>query len=381
MVLTLKVGEGMRLATFNVENMFMRAKAMNLSTWSEGEQILNDFHRLNILIQKDVYTNKIKLELLTIMKRNSGLLTLGVSKYIRLREIRNKLVAKPKNKPALIEPSGRGDWIGWFELEKEDIKDIAVENTARIVGLLQADVLCVIEAENRICLKRFNSDILHPMNIPLFEHIMLIDGNDDRGIDVGVLTAASFDIKKITSHVDDTDDQGIIFSRDCIEHEIKTKKGNTLLLLINHFKSKGYGNSDDSAKKRLRQAKRVREIYEERKADGYEYIAIAGDFNETPDNFPMDPLVRENSDLIDVMVHLKFITDGRAGTHGNGTASSKLDYIFMSPKLSQKVKKCGIERRGVWGGKNGTLFPHLDTMKSVNDAASDHAALWVDLDI
>jgi len=111
------------------------------------------------------------------------------------------------------------------------------------------------------------------------------------------------------------------------------------------------------------------------------FPSTAGDFNETPDNFPMDPLVREDSDLIDIMVHSKFITDGRAGTHGNGTASSKLDYIFISPKLSQKVKKCGIERRGVWAGKNGTLFPHLDTMKSANDAALDHVALWVDLDI
>ena len=53
----------------------------------------------------------------------------------------------------------------------------------------------------------------------------------------------------------------------------------------------------------------------------------------------------------------------------------------MSPKLSRKVRKCGIERRGVWGGKNGTLFPHLPEIKSLKDAASDHAALWVDFDL
>ncbi len=53
----------------------------------------------------------------------------------------------------------------------------------------------------------------------------------------------------------------------------------------------------------------------------------------------------------------------------------------MSPMLCQKVLKGGIERRGVWGGKNGTLFPHLPSMKSPIDAASDHAALWVDVDV
>jgi hypothetical protein len=49
--------------------------------------------------------------------------------------------------------------------------------------------------------------------------------------------------------------------------------------------------------------------------------------------------------------------------------------------VAATVKKAGIKRRGVWGGKNGTLFPHLPEIKSSKDAASDHAALWVELDI
>jgi len=44
-----------------------------------------------------------------------------------------------------------------------------------------------------------------------------------------------------------------------------------------------------------------------------------------------------------------------------------------------KVSTGGIERRGVWGGKNGTLFPHLPTIVVEKDAASDHAALWGDI--
>ena len=53
----------------------------------------------------------------------------------------------------------------------------------------------------------------------------------------------------------------------------------------------------------------------------------------------------------------------------------------MSPKLAAKVSEGGIERSGVWGGKNGTLFPHLPTIVVEKDAASDHAALWVDIEI
>lgn len=371
----------MRLATFNVENMFERTKAMNLSTWAEGKGVLEDFKRLNELIQEENYTEDIKAELLDIMNRHKGLVAKKESKFIILRDIRGRFLYKPKDMPAEIAANGRGDWIGWFELLKEPVTETATENTGRVIGLLKADVLCVVEAEDRIGLKRFNKGVLPIVEVPPFEHIMLIDGNDDRGIDVGIMTRKGFDITRMISHVDDEDNVGIVFSRDCAEYEIKTSQGNTLLVIANHFKSKGYGKPAESAAKRLRQAERVRAIYEERVKEGYEYVAVLGDLNEIPDGDPLDPLIRNGSTLMDVMVHPKFKGDGRPGTHGNGTKSAKLDYILMSPKLSQKVVECGIERSGVWGGKNGTLFPHLPTIKKEVDAASDHAALWVEAEI
>jgi endonuclease/exonuclease/phosphatase family metal-dependent hydrolase len=378
----------MRLATFNVENMFERARALNLETWAEGKPILDDYARLSDLIEHDVYTDEIKTELIEIMKRHRGLLTKGESRYIILRDIRGRLLRKPKGKPAEIGVDGRRDWIGWFELTKEPVKEVATENTARIINLVRADVLCVVEAEDRIGLKRFSEEVIPIVDGKPYDHIMLIDGNDDRGIDVGIMTTGGFDIVRMSSHVDDlndaddSDDKSVrIFSRDCPEFEIKTPSGSTLLVLVNHFKSKGYGDPKKSAQKRLIQATRVREIYEERLKDGYEYIAIAGDLNEVPDQWPMDPLIRNKSTLIDVMSHPDFVGDGRPGTYGNGTKSGKLDYILMSPGLSEKVVAAGIERRGVWGGVKGTLFPHLDTMHSSKDAASDHAALWIDAEL
>lgn len=371
----------MRLATYNVENMFERAKAMNLDTWVDGKPVLEDFKRLNELIQEPVYSGEIKSELLDIMKRHKGLLTRGLSKFIRLRGIRGDFLKTPKDKPVEIAANGRGDWIGWFELEREPVKETVTENIARIIDMLDADVLCVVEAEDRISLKHFNKDVLPKVNVTPFDHVMLIDGNDDRGIDVGIMTKQGYKIVRMLSHVDDKDDEGVIFSRDCAEYEIMTAQGNMLLLLVNHFKSKGYGKPAESAAKRHRQAKRVRAIYEERIKSGYDFVAVAGDLNSSPNEPPMDPLIQEGSTLTDIMVHPKFEGDGRPGTHGNGTKSSKFDYVLMSPKLSAKVIKGKIERRGVWGGKNGELFPHLETIKVKTDAASDHAALLVELDI
>lgn len=371
----------MRLATFNVENMFQRVKAMNLDSWADGKAVLEDFARLNTLVQEAVYTDPIKAELLAIMKRNKGLLSRGLSKYIRLRDVRGRLLLRREGKAVEVQAGGRGDWLGWFELEREAVKEAATLNVARVVGLVNADVQCVVEAEDRGGLVRFNTDVLPLVQAPRFGHVMLIDGNDDRGIDVGIMTRSAFPIVRMRSHVDDADAKGKIFSRDCVEYELKTAAGNDLLVLVNHFKSKGFGSAASSAAKRLRQATRVRQIYEERLQQGVEHIAIAGDFNETPDAAPMAPLTGAGSTLTDIMAHPKFVGDGRPGTFGSGTQSAKLDYILLSPKLAAKVSGGGIERRGVWAGATGTLFPHLPSLKSAKDAASDHAALWVDLDL
>ena len=92
----------MRLATYNVENLFDRPKAMSLDTWAEGRPILEDLNRLNALIEEPVYTQDIKDELLDIMGRHEGLLDrYRKSEFIRLRDIRRKLFVKPADKPAV----------------------------------------------------------------------------------------------------------------------------------------------------------------------------------------------------------------------------------------------------------------------------------------
>jgi hypothetical protein len=45
-----------------------------------------------------------------------------------------------------------------------------------------ADILGLVEAEDRSALLRFNRDLL----CGLYRHVMLVDGNDDRGIDVAI---------------------------------------------------------------------------------------------------------------------------------------------------------------------------------------------------
>jgi endonuclease/exonuclease/phosphatase family metal-dependent hydrolase len=369
----------MRLASFNVENMFRRAKAMNLETWSEGRDILTEYSRLNTLIQEPVYTTAIKKAILVSIGK-LGLKKSSESTFVILRENHGHLLKRPKSGPVQVVASGRSDWIGWLELKTEAVDDKAVQMTGRVIQELKADVLAVIEAEDRIALGHFNDQLLKPINAT-YGGIMLIDGNDERGIDVGLMIKTGFAIESIVSHVDDMKSGSRIFSRDCPEFTVRTKSSNRLLVIVNHLKSKGFGNAAASNARRKAQAKRAREIYDQRRSEGISMIAIVGDFNDTPDSDPLKPLLKQGSDLKDVFDHPTFQSDGRDGTFGNGTASQKIDYILLSPALFAKVSAAGVERRGVWGGKNGDLFPHFPEITKQIEAASDHAAVWADINL
>ena len=59
----------MRLAVYNVENLFDRPKAMNLGTWSEGKVILQDFAALSELLGELDYTTARKKRMSELMIR------------------------------------------------------------------------------------------------------------------------------------------------------------------------------------------------------------------------------------------------------------------------------------------------------------------------
>lgn len=368
----------LRLASFNVENMFDRAKAMNLGNWAAGRPALEAHAELNRLFNLPAYNAATKTRMLALLKAQ-GLLRDDDGPLLLLRKLRGKLLNRPRQGPVTVAASGRADWIGWVELVTEAVSETATENAARVIASLDADILGVVEAEDRTTLRRFNQTLMPAVQAEPFAHVMLIDGNDDRGIDVGVMTQQRFPIVSIRSHVDDTDAEGRIFSRDCAEYEVALPGKRSLWLLVNHFKSKGFGKQADNDALRTRQARRVRALYKAHLAQGHKLVAVMGDFNDTPDSAALAPLLGGRGAPRDISAFAGFADGGRPGTLDNSTAALKVDYILLSPALFGAVQAAGIERRGMWGGVNGTLWPHFAEVASAKDAASDHAALWVEL--
>jgi endonuclease/exonuclease/phosphatase family metal-dependent hydrolase len=370
----------MRLATYNVENLFSRAKALNLDTWDEGRKILEAFTELNELFEEPVYTDANKTRMLALMSI-LGLDKKNDSKFVILRESRGQFVTHSMIGGTKVKATGRGDWVGWLELKTELVNERATRNSAQVVRDVNPDVIAVIEAENRQALMQFSNKLMPAVGAATFEQVMLIDGNDERGIDVGLMAKRGFEIGWIRSHVDDIDERRQrVFSRDCPEYSIWAPSGAVVWLLINHFKSKGYGGQDSSDAKRARQAAEVAKIYARLKSEGAEYIAVMGDLNDTPDSAPLSALL-QGTDLKDMSEHPSFMNDGHPGTYQNGTARDKIDYILMSPALYARMQQGGIWRRGVWGKNKKPLWDVYPEMESSYHAASDHAALWVDVDV
>ena len=369
----------MRLGSFNVENLFARPRVFHRGDWAEGAPILTAYSRVAALLEKPTYTTAVKKKIVAGLKE-LGLARSDETKFVVLRQNRGHLV-KRASTGLQVAAEGRADWVGWLELKMQLASEICVQNTARVVSELAPDVIAVIEADNRPALKDFSGVFVPAAPGPGqdYKYVMLIDGNDDRGIDVGIMARGSYPITDMASHVDDADDAGLIFSRDCAEFVIRTPAKHNLLVMVNHFKSKGYGGQAEADARRLRQAQRVADIYTRRRKR-YPYVAVVGDFNDTPSSAPLAPLFN-TTDLRDVSAHPKYNNDGIPGTWGKGYASNHIDFILMSPPLFNRVTSGGAFRSGVWDDRKKPKWQMFDTITKAEDAASDHAAVWADVSV
>jgi len=363
----------LRIATFNMENLFTRPTAMADDMGEEGQHAITDQAELNRIIGKLVYSDGDKQRLIEIEKRyHFAALSPPSNALVQLNKIRGQLYSKSQAGVVTIKADGREDWTGWFQLKTTDINWSATYNTGRVIAEVNPDILICIEVENRPTLNRFNEQVLKAIFKVGFPHAMLIDGNDERGIDVGILSRHS--LNGVRSHVDDRGTNGErVFSRDCPEYVVLLPNGKSLVVIPNHFKSKRGGNNQSAQDKRLAQATRAHEIAKEA-LNISPLVLLGGDLNDTPDSIQLAPLW-ENG-FSDVEEHASYPKE-RPGTFGTGTASNKIDYLIMSPALKKCLKKTGIERRGSYHPNSWTPF---DTVKSKKDDASDHHLVWADFE-
>ncbi|NUK04936.1 hypothetical protein HRW23_11080 [Streptomyces lunaelactis] len=65
--------------------------------------------------------------------------------------------------------------------------------------------------------------------------------------------------------------------------------------------------------------------------------------------------------------------------YGTGQSlKQKIDYLMFSPDLWQHVQAVEVERRGIWAPNT---FKSFETVTSKATQASDHGALYADLEV
>jgi endonuclease/exonuclease/phosphatase family metal-dependent hydrolase len=377
-----------RIASYNLENLFARPRAFDPTDPAAGEQIVEAQAEFNALIARSSYTaaDRARMrDLLVILDiyfvNDQGAVRRKDTRTPRwawLRKNRGTFDRQPTDSSQDIEitAGGRESWIGWVELAVETVDELSTRFTARVINEVNADIIGIIEAEDRSALVRFNRDL-----VGLYRHVMLVDGNDDRGIDVGIMTKTGFDILNIRSHVDDEDDEGEVFSRDCADYEIQFAAAANIHVLVNHFKSQSGGGGD----KRKRQAVRLREIVDDLVSTG-ERAVVLGDFNEgqADEQTPSPNFARlfDTQGPLQVCYDLPgFDVGARPGTFDSCGIRNRLDYIFVTRDLVPAVNGGGVVRSGLWGTRqtrptDWVTYPELD---GHDRQASDHAAVFIDL--
>lgn len=266
-------------------------------------------------------------------------------------------------------------------------KDGDTAAIARRIVEMDVDVLAVQEVENIEALRTFNREALGG----LYPHVIVIEGNDPRLIDVGLLSR--FPVGQVVSHQtapDPTDPARRIFGRDLLRADIWTpSRSRRLLSLYNtHMKSNFVDRTEHrtpearAAQKvrnndrRQRQAVVTRQIIESETRPNSRYVLL-GDMNDDPDSEFLEPMVGPGTGLVDALTEVSETREAKEESLGpqpgpRWTSRHKesgeppqhrlFDQIWVSPSLERRLGHSFIDRRTRHGGDG-----------------SDHDPAWVRL--
>ena len=298
-------------------------------------------------------------------------------RYRLLDKERGSRFGKKVDKKQFEEGGGSILMLGVRLEEFGPISKAARRLTAKVIVENDPDILALQEVENLEALKLFNGYFLKQR----YPYSILIDANDPRQIDVGLLS--KYPILNVSTHQFEPEGAPVterIFSRDCLVVEVDVR-GKVLTLLVNHFKSKIGGGEE----KRKRQAVRVAEILKQRfgaKYDG-DFI-VCGDLNAHFDAPELRSLMGANGLGAKGMVNLvpTHLDPEEHWTHyyKKGKTAEALDHMLLSPALAARNKRPAvwIERRGLGTDIKRYTGPRFAGLTGA-EGASDHCPIFAEL--
>ena len=206
-----------------------------------------------------------------------------------------------------------------------------LEEVAATIRRVNADVIALQEVENRGYLEQFNQALLGDMG---YEQVVLFEGNDQRGIDVAVLSRLP--VGPVTSyrHVTyrNADGRAARFRRDLLRVRIEPPTGQSFDLFVVHLKSKRGG--EPAAVVRLGEATAARKVLDGVLAENPEVcFALCGDPNDTFDSEVIGTLVGGGPTALQSF--FSEVPEEQQITFNREPYRSMIDFMLCSPGLAR----------------------------------------------
>ncbi len=253
-------------------------------------------------------------------------------------------------------------WVRKFKGKLINEKNATeTERLAERIKTIKPDILAVQEVEDKNVLNDFNRDYLKNY----FKYCILIEGNDDRFIDVGLMSKYPIgEVRSYQKWVNPNLPKEPIFRRDLLQVEILNNKRERLFwVFVTHLKSKLVIPSKDQTPAQvaneIKKASYTRQLECESICEiisntitPKDVYFLCGDFNDTRDSEALYPIFKDNKgclglkNLIEKYVQKE---DERWTTTFKETGKERtfdqIDFILVNSKNEKLVKDMKILRR------------------------------------
>lgn len=161
-----------RIASFNVENLFERPKAFNKANWSIGKSALDAYREVSALFSIPVYSAEDKNRIFDLLValdiysvNDHGAIRRKLTQSqpwacLRKNRVKSGREAENQSESIKIAANARDDWIGWIALPKEPTIETSIRMMTRAIKDVGDDIIGIIEAVDRPPLVRFNKEMV-----------------------------------------------------------------------------------------------------------------------------------------------------------------------------------------------------------------------------
>jgi endonuclease/exonuclease/phosphatase family metal-dependent hydrolase len=236
--------------------------------------------------------------------------------------------------------------------DQDEMTDEArLQNLAKTIRELDADILCLEEVESKECLLWFRDNYLKGLG---YEYAASEDNGYNRGIEQSVLSRVPIEKAEVYTGADlvisDMEARrnadaakrlggtwappakGAIperFQRSPMRVDLKTKDGYPLTVFVVHFKA-----GRDFDHQRELEALQVEAWVEAELAKNPDAnIAVVGDYNGTPNDMNVKALRMSDDGLVSAY-DWRFDPKAKAATYATHASERAIDFIVMSPGLA-----------------------------------------------